>query len=138
MKNIFYFFLLVVSVLILSACLEQDYEIKVVKAKGWTDLMPGAGGKTYILIQIELRSAKNVEPKINSIIIKSEYERIKLVKEDFSSSIKQGEDFFDMEIKAPFFLKQKNTTIVDAEIEFGSGADTYVYKINNIALEKVY
>jgi len=130
--------MLAVSVSFLSACLENDGEIKVVKAEGWTDLMPGAGGKTYLFIHIELRSGRKEEPVINSIIIKSVDESFRLGKDEFTCSIKPGEDFFDIEIKVSVFLNQKNTTAVDAEINFGSGENIYVHKIDNIALEKVY
>ncbi|MGA7720985.1 MAG: hypothetical protein WCA84_07395 [Ignavibacteriaceae bacterium] len=124
--------------------------INVVKSYAWINLMPGGKPSFHFSgkIKIENISEESIESlRLRQITIyKDTLEILKFIPEfinlnDKSKNNFQPKESMEFSIAAPDKMKIDsllNVNLVDLLLNFTSGGKTFIYKIENVKIERVY
>ncbi|RPI66036.1 MAG: hypothetical protein EHM47_17595 [Ignavibacteriales bacterium] len=131
-------FLYITMFLFISACLEKQCEIKIIMSEGWTDFMPLSKGSTHIIVRLKTNIETEENINITGFSVKAGEETVNLDKKDYEYKAENVEGIQDIEIKAAFFLRNKDAGSVSADLILNVGEDVCKFKVDSIAIEKVY
>lgn len=120
-----------------SACRQDQYEVNVIDAEGWTDLMPNAGGKTFVHLQLSINGKVQDELNISGLAIKHGDDHYQLSDSEFSYKVEYDENPLLVEIKADFQLRPNGEETIDSEIEYSVNGYAGKIIIDDIHIEKV-
>ena len=128
---------------------ELNLQIEIVKLNTWVNLMPGKTNLFYLSGNIRIRNIKNEylnNLELNEVTLLQDDKVVHVVKPVFyadngSPHISPGEEkFFTFKTVAGLKILDKlNLNIpLDLKLKFVDGEAAYIYKINNVKIEKVY
>ena len=128
---------------------ELNLQIEIVKLNTWVNLMPGKTNLFYLSGNIRIRNIKNEylnNLELNEVTLLQDDKVVHVVKPVFyadngSPHISPGEEkFFTLKTAAGLKILDKlNLNIpLDLKLKFVDGEAAYIYKINNVKIEKVY
>lgn len=130
--------LFVLLLLTPPGCRQEKYEINVIEAEGWTDLMPNAGGKTYLRLQIKIEDTREEKLNISGLSIRHGEDHYNLSEGEFNYNVENDEKSLLVEIKADFLLRENGEEEINAGIEFSLGGNSEKFMIEDIPLEKIH
>jgi hypothetical protein len=131
---------LIIMILLLvqvPACV-NDPEIRLEKAEVWTNLMPGAEGKTHFILSLRVYGTESDQYEITGMTVKYEDEDKRLSKEEFDYKQEKTDEYIEITINGAFAAGSKDLQKITAWISFLFDGEETVYKTDEIKVEKVY
>jgi hypothetical protein len=123
----------------LAGCFGGGTDIKVVETEGWTDLMPGTPGKTYVHITLQVSGKESEQAEVTGVQVSWNDRIYKLDIKEYNYKITPLEsDEYELFLRTVFQANDKNLERLDAEIELTIGKEKTSYEVTDIKIEKVY